>query len=41
MTWPVKKKVHNEKSSFDIDKVVNTRNEKLAMIKQILIAKSY
>ncbi len=41
MTWPIKKKIQNEKTGFDIDKTVDNRNAKMEMIKHILKIKSY
>lgn len=41
MTWPVKKKVQDEKTAFSIDTILNTRNEKMEMIKRILLNKEY
>jgi hypothetical protein len=36
MTWPVKKKVQNEKAGFNIDIAVDNRNKKLQHIKALL-----
>ena len=41
MTWPVKKKVNKEKTSFNIDDTVNLRDKKLESIKQCLLEKNY
>lgn len=41
MTWPVKKKVQDEKVKFDIDKSVEARNQRMRMIRDILSKKAY
>ena len=36
MTWPVKKKLKNEKTPLDLDKLIEIRKQKIELIKDIL-----
>jgi hypothetical protein len=36
MTWPVKKKLKNEKTPLELDKLIEIRKQKLEMVKEIL-----
>jgi len=41
MTWPLKKKLNKEKTSLDLDNLIDIRNKRIEIIKHILQTKSY